>query len=608
MRRGILADGGEFRSLAKRVQARPFDEFSDHLEKRCALILESPPISEGQWRSIWSQGKRHAAVTAAQAAQGRILDLLISDAIDSNRAYHSRALEELESLLRWSTWHDPSHTHSTVDLCTAEAAVAVVLALDWMWDDLAQSARNQAMEVLRQRVILPYLQAVEAGEWWYSCYHSWNAVINGGCGLTALALGDEDPEAAKACDLAVKGVKRFQDALSSDGGWDEGPGYWGYGFRYLLLLAEGMTRLMDDQRLYHHRGMDQTGLFPIYFSPNGQSAGFGDAPIVPLYGAMYLLEKRMECEPIGWWLDTYSFHRDTDTTGWSTAGLAILCRSEKPLYRSARLEPVKTFSEIGWAAMADAWPRPDFYASIKAGDLAANRSHHDMNSFHLQVDSEMILLDPHGPNGSSDYGAQDQDGFSLSQARAHNTLTVAEEDHRPDARGRILADQSGQKYRWIACDAGEALGEGVSFIRHLVMILDAQGKGQSLVVLDELQLGMPEKVESFWHTRGEIQLDSEKLLGRIIGRQSQVGFAMASTSPINVWSKRRNLAANSIDRYLHVSGGVMGRSLTCAVFSRHAMSNSLRVDEDADGASVVGDGVQLRLTRAGQHLKVDAVQ
>jgi hypothetical protein len=607
MRSGILASPEQLRALRDRVQRRPFDEFSDHLEKRCALILESPPISEGQWRSIWSQGKRHAAVTAAQATQGRILDLLVSDAIDTNRAYRSRALEELQSLLSWSTWHDPSHTHCSVDLCTAEAAVAVVLALDWAGQDLPASLRNQAVETLHSRVLVPYLEAVKEGQWWYSCYHSWNAVVNGGCGLTGLFLEDEFPEGPEARRLAIEGIKRFQDALSSDGGWDEGPGYWGYGFRYLLLLAEGLARLEDDQRLYHHRGMDQTGLFPIYFSPNGQSAGFGDAPIVPLYGALYLLENRLGCEELGWWLDTYSFHRDTSTTSWSAAGLAIVCRSDAPPRAKPDLEPVKTFSEIGWACMADRWPRPGFYASIKAGDLAANRAHHDMNSLVLQVDGERVLVDLPGPNGSYDYAREQSEGFSPCSARSHNTLIVAEEDHRPDARGRILTAEAGENYRWIACDAGEALGEGVRFVRHLVMTLDNQGAGQSLIVLDEIDLGMPEKVEAFWHVSGDLTVDGEKLLGRIRCRQSDLQLALASTTPVNVWARNRASGPSETDRYVHLSGGVMGRALMATVFSRREITESLRVDQRAADAIVSGPGLEIRFTPGPEHLKLESV-
>ena len=182
------------------------------------------------------------------------------------------------------------------------------------------------LQALRHRVLEPYRKAVAAGAWWTSVYHSYGAVINSGCGLVALALADDEPQAREVHQLCRSGLKNFFDALGREGGWDEGLAYWGYAMRYILLLAEASDRLVDDQSIFHSRGMDATGLFPVYFTPHGQHAGFGDSPAVPLYGALYLLVKHYGQKELTWWLDSYAFHRDVSSTDWSAAGLAMLCR------------------------------------------------------------------------------------------------------------------------------------------------------------------------------------------------------------------------------------------------------------------------------------------
>ena len=97
------------------------------------------------------------------------------------------------------------HNNSAVDLCTAEAAVAAVVGLDWLWNDMTEVDRLRVIHALRHRVIEPYRAAVARKAWWYNCYHSWNAVINSGCGLAALALSDEEPSAHEAYQQAPRG-------------------------------------------------------------------------------------------------------------------------------------------------------------------------------------------------------------------------------------------------------------------------------------------------------------------------------------------------------------------------------------------------------------------
>lgn len=606
MRRGILATIDQLQFLRRRISKRPFDRIYDLLQKRCSLILETTPITEQQWRVLWGQGCWSSAVRAARAAQGRILDLAIAHHMDSNAAYCSRAVEELKNLVSWTTWVDPCHNHLPVDLCTSEAATAVVIALDWLWDEMPEADRLRALQALRQKAIEPYLKAVKGSEgqraWWYSCYHNWNAVINSGCGLAGLALGDDDPRAHEAYELALGGLNHFFDALGREGGWDEGTGYWGYAIRYVLILAEAAERLMDDQRLFHKRGLDATGLFPIYFTPNGRSASFGDAAIVPAHGMMYSLVTRYGLRELTWWLDTYTFHHDITTTGWSQAGLAMLMRPlDADVPEKPDLAPVKVFNEIGWAAVADEWPRPAFYVSAKTGDLSANHSQRDMNSIQLQVDGEMMLIDPPSPPDSREYFSDARGEFYEVQARGHNTIVVADRDHQIDAQGQIIEAQCGGDYRWLACDAKEACGENTRFIRHVVMLLDESGVGRSLVVLDDVTNGAPETVVLYWHSLGDIRTADAAMSGSITGRRAKLHFAIAATVAATMKSTRRKLHAGVVDHVLRVSAGVMGRAIFVSVFSREA-PGEIHIDRDDSPGST------LRVAAAGAQLAFEPVR
>ena len=611
MRRGILANRDELRGLRRLAGRKAFVRIYETLRQRCALILESAPMTEAQWRSLWEQGHWGSAHQAARAVQGRVLDLLIGHHIDNNTAYRDRAVEELKSLVRWSTWVDPCHNHLTADLCTAEAAVAVAVGLDWLWEDLPQADRRRFRKALRDKAIEPFRRGTAEQAFWSNCYHSWNAVVNAGVGLAALALSDELPQACEAYELARGNLKHFFAALGREGGWDEGTGYWGFAIRYLLLLAEAARRLDDDQSLLHRRGMDATGLFGVYFTPNGRAASFGDRPAVPLCGTFYLLASHFDRREVTWWLDTYAFHRDVSTTGWSAAGLAMLFRPPRARTpRAVKLAPAKVFHDIGWAALADTWPRPTFYVAAKTGDLAANHSQRDMNSIQLQVDGEMLLTDLGNAPYCREYFSEARSDFYEVQARAHNTVIVAERDHQIDAQGRIIACRSGGDFRYAACDAGAACGENVELVRHVVLLVDRNsGSGKMLVVLDDLTNGVPEKVETFWHTAGRIDLDAKAARGAITGRRAGVHFALGSTVPVSVFTKSYPIDARRRDNVLQMSAGVIGRALTVSVFSRTKLPRGgPEIAEDADGAvRVRAGGAELRFVTAGREMRLATV-
>jgi hypothetical protein len=577
-------------SLRRLAGRGAFEGIFDALRRRCALILESAPLTETQWQALWLQGNWASAVLAARGVQGRVLDLLISHHIDPNVAYRDRAIEELRNLVGWSSWVDPCHNHIVADLCTAEAAVAVAVGLDWLWEDLSEQTRASFTDALKTKAIAPYLEGCKQGSLWTSCYHCWNAVVNSGVGLAALALSDESAGARKAYSQARKNLKHFFDALGREGGWDEGLGYWGYAMRYVLLLAEAARRLDDDQRFLHQRGVDTTGLFPVYFTPNGQPATFGDNNAVPLAGTFYLLARHFKRREVTWWLDTYAFHRDASNISWSTAGLAMLFRppaAKTP--KDPHLNVVKVFGQIGWAALADRWPRPSFYVAAKTGDLSANHSQRDMNSLQLQVDGEMLLTDQGSAPYSREYLSDAREGFYEVQARGHNTIIVAERDQRIDAQGRVAESRKGANFRYVALDSGAACGENVRFVRHVVMLVEPRTEtGVTLVVLDDLNNDVPEKVETFWHTRGQINLDG--LGGTIIGSRAGLHFALASTVSVKASVKSRPLERRGSDNVLQMSAGILGRALTASVFSRRKIAGPVEVVEDGRGGACVRMG------------------
>jgi hypothetical protein len=425
-----------------------------------------------------------------------------------------------------------------------------------------------------------------------------------------MAMEDEDPQAAQVEELARSGLKHFFDAFGADGSWDEGTGYWGMTIRYLLLLAEADRNLRDDMGVYHSRGLDATGLFPIYFTPNGHAASFGDFPSEPLHGAIYLLARQFGMKEVAWWLDTYSFGRDATTNGWSAAGLAMLFRPENiKVPKQPKLENVKVFPQTGWAAMADQWPKPGMYVAAKTGDMAVNHAKSNMNAIQLQCGGEMMLVEFPRNAQNQQFGTPEQNRFYEITARAHNTICTAQRDHQIDSQGSILASKDAKNYRWIACDSGGACGEGTQFIRHVVMAVDPDaGQGRAVIVLDELTNGAPEKFEQFWHTRGKVELDPDTQTGTITGVRQQLHLGLAATVKTSVKLKSARIDSHCSERFLHRTGGAVGKIFLASVFATDPIEGAVDIRESDEGVSVVAGDIKAHFKPARTHLKLTSAE
>ena len=568
MNRGLLATPEELSGLRKRVGRKPFDRIYDTLRKRCDLILESAPITETMWRSDWQRGRWGAATAAVASIQGRVMDLIVGHFVDDNTAYRDRAVEELRNLVRFSTWTDPAHADMPADLCTGEACTTVAVALDWLAEKLPDADREAAVDALRRKGLEPYLQGVDQGAFWAGCYHNWNPVVNGGVALGALLLADEDDQARAALATARANLGHFFEALGAEGGWDEGLGYWGYAMRYVLLLGEALFRVQDDESIFGRRGMDATGLFPIYFTPHGTPVSFGDRPAMPACGTFYLLVKHFGLREMTWWLDRYAFRRDVVTSGYSAAGLALLFRptNRKPEPKP-RLQPVKAFHQIGWAAAADQWPTPGMYVALKTGDLAAHHAQLDMNSVQIMVDGEVLLNDPGEPEVTRDYlFSERRYAYYEAQSRAHNTVAAADREHRIDAVGGILEACRKGRARWLVGDAGGALGEDVHFIRHVVLPVDADGHAEMVIILDEIRNVVAEEITASWHTAGHVALDDHR--GTVTGAASRLHVAFAADCPLELSLAETAIGPMRMDRTIVVATPNRREVTLLTVFSR----------------------------------------
>ena len=104
----------------------------------------------------------------------------------------------------------------------------------------------------------------------------------------ALAIGDEEPElCGKILHDALTSVQLAMRSYAPDGGWGEGPGYWGYATSYnVTMLACLESAVGTDFGLSKFPGFDQTALYPLYMTGGGNRwfnfADSSERPAAPI--------------------------------------------------------------------------------------------------------------------------------------------------------------------------------------------------------------------------------------------------------------------------------------------------------------------------------------
>lgn len=437
--------------------------------------------------------------------------------------YARRAYHEIASLGSLPSCMDPRHASHTkgADLATAEACAAVGIGYDWTYAALTEQEREAARSILIEKGLRMYVSAVEAEAWWAQVYHNWNPVTNGGCGVGTLAVLGEEEIAGQALSYARSNIRKFWDAVPADGGWDEGLGYWQYAMRYGLLFAAALRSVTgSDDGVFSRPALRHTGYFPVVFTaPDGRGVNFcDDGGGVPADSLFYLLAREYRDSAFYWQKRTYGKRVEPLDLIWMPVGLADFDPSAIPR--------AKVFHSIGWAALRanPAQPQNDIYLAFKSGNLAANHSHLDLNSFLLVAYGERLLIDPGAGAYVEGYFGPKRWEFYHPSTRAHNTILVNGQGQQPKSKGEIAVFEERQGYDYLLGRAGSAYGDALSrFDRH-VLFLDRR----YFMIFDDLKATAPSRFDLLLHTKGRVSFSGRSVT--ITGNKAALDVEVVSPS------------------------------------------------------------------------------
>jgi hypothetical protein len=241
-------------------------------------LLDEPPLERvlSGRRMLW----------VSREVLKRVLTLGVVYRFTDEMRYFERAKTELLTSAAFSDWN-PSHF-----LDTAEMTLALAVGYDWLYEDLSDTERAVIRQAIVEKGLSPGRGSPEGlglTRWkpgdgvpkaftrWKEKTNNWNQVCYTGMVAGALAVAEDEP------DLAVEflhdmysNIGRSLVGYAPDGAYPEGPGYWGYGTQFTVILISilesslGQTWDLEntpglrESAVYINEAIGPTGLFYNY--------------------------------------------------------------------------------------------------------------------------------------------------------------------------------------------------------------------------------------------------------------------------------------------------------------------------------------------------------
>ena len=494
-----------------------------------------------------------------------------------------------------NSWN-PSHF-----LDTAELSYPMGLMYDWLYDEWTPAQRSKIAKAIFENALCQ-TSSLPDGKYNYNLggsTNNWNGVCNGGIMAGALAIVNDpyivdnglQDKVIKVIGDSVKGVERGMWVYAPDGGYEEGPGYWGYGSTYVQVWVGCVQSACGtNYGIYDAPGYEKSCLFTTYLGNGKTTWGFhdgGSGNATPSIASFFSYMSRN---------GAYSAIKYTALAkGW-TSGISmydVIWFDPHVVDKSIDLQLDAHYSLDTIMTFRSSWDTSNnIFAGLHGGDNQASHGDLDIGNFVIDVNGTYMICDlgsdSYNMNG---YFGQYRWSYYRKRTEGQNTLvmlnhgeswngkTGVPQAYRYDAQGNILyyedgkpqwyqgakpdADYYGQASKAISkgldfqsgntkaygivdmTPAYTAVKEGTVMRRGLYMTNDRN----TVIIQDEGQFKTNQDVWWFAHTQGVITvLPGEK--SAYIERNGIVLYAEIvedPNAPTN--AKFKAMAAESLDEH-----------------------------------------------------------
>ncbi len=486
-------------------------------------MLDASPLSYEM------EGRR--LLKTSRPALYRLTTLALAYRTTGDARLTQRAIEELQAILAFPDWN-PGHW-----LDTAEMAVGVTLAYDWLFDELPVELRSQIREALLHRILRPVTTDQSTGDlWWMKSSINWNPVCFAAVTLAALVVAEHEPQlAGEAIDLVRRHNPKAMHVYQPDGVYAEGSSYWNYGTTFQVLLIDALqTAIGDSFDIEEAPGFLQSASFLEHITgPSGRLFNFSDASaksqpqpalfwFASITNDLSLIDHQIDYA----WQDTTVEMNRLMPLGAIWWARLKECEPAAPApiqaWRGRGEQPLAVFRG---PTQAGAW-----FLATKGGSASLNHGHMDAGCF---------VLEAMGRRWADDLGMQDyyrleshgikifdnsQNGdrwrvFAHNQL-SHNTLTLDGQPHRVRGHAPLTEFAETASTGSASYDLTAVLGDAVDQAKRSFELDFIHGQARISDSLSGLKQGS--RVRWAMLTTADIQLDGTRCILELDGEQLRV--------------------------------------------------------------------------------------
>lgn len=352
----------------------------------------------------------------ARAFKDQVLSLAFVYKMTGDQKYLTRAKQLIRNIIKWKKWNHIYRDPGMNSLDRDAIVVGLSFAYNWLYEDLSHEERRRVAGAIVTKGVKPIYECLKNNKWPFSLPENNNHYIAGiaALGIGSLAVIQDESQAEKALDAAIKATRRFIEASGGkDGGYPESLLYGSFSllnlltFRDVLLQCKGVDLLEFDTRGWIKNFNRQIlySTFPDFSSvvlfndqkPNLEAIAKQLLRASKLYNGT---ELGSHCQ-----FFLKAFVRKDHTVLRPSPLTFLSYESQETSSDLRNLAKFKVFRDLGQAFYRSNWAKPDsLFVAVKAAT-------HRENSFwsnvaHLHYDGGNFVVFKNGNEYITDLGYQ----------------------------------------------------------------------------------------------------------------------------------------------------------------------------------------------------------
>ena len=378
--------------------------------------------------------------------------LVMAESVEGQGRFMPDIINGLWSTLEESWWGIPAHygkkvpvmEDQNVDLFQAESAGLIAWTaymLKPQLDKFSPLIVNRINKEIRQRMLQP---AMKGRYWWKTAGMNWNPWICSNWLACVLICENDRKAQLDAVEQILGAMDHFVDAYPTDGGCDEGPGYWDraaaslYECLNLLHIAtDGKIDMSGNAKIramasYAYKTYIEND-YCITFADTHDNKMLQQVNIVYPFG-LYLNDRTMR-EFAAYIAKQKNLTEDAATLYDKSGNYPTLARE---LFFVSNINSLLA-EQPNEPLLSDVWlpdlqimtaRRADMFVAMKGGNNGESHNHNDVGSFVVYADGQPLIIDPAvGEYTSKTFSNRRYEIWTM-QSQYHNLPQINATDQR----------------------------------------------------------------------------------------------------------------------------------------------------------------------------------